>query len=276
LTVKLAFSTNAFKQVSFEESLVQIAEAGYQGVEIMADVPHAYPPQMSRRRVRAAVALMKELRLEVSNINAFTFFAMGDTYNPSWIDPDPRVRAHRVEHTENSIRLAHDLGATCLSTEPGGPIPPGVSREQAMEWFRLGLQMVFPLARDLGVTILIEPEPGLLLDTTDDFLEFIGTVPHSHVALNFDMGHFYCVGEDPAQAARQLAPWIRHVHLEDIAATREHRHLVPGHGAIDHRGVLKALKDIGYDGWVTVELYPYESTARQVADEAIAYLEKIL
>jgi sugar phosphate isomerase/epimerase len=136
--------------------------------------------------------------------------------------------------------------------------------------------MVYPLARDLGVTVLIEPEPGLLLDTTDDFLEFIGTVPHGQVALNFDIGHFYCVGEDPAEAARDLAPWIRHVHIEDIAPNREHRHLVPGRGAIDLPRVITALRDIGYDGWITVELYPYESTARQVADEALRYLERIV
>ena len=274
--MKLAFSTNAFKKVSFEESLRQIADAGYQGVEIMADVPHAYPPQMSRRRLRGAVGLLKALRLGVSNVNAFTFFALGDTYHPSWIDSSPKVRAQRVEHTENCVRLAHDLGCGHLSTEPGGPLPSGVSREQAMEWFRLGLQMVYPLARELGVTILIEPEPDLLLETSDDFLEFIGTVPHGQVGLNFDVGHFFCVGEDPAAAAHALAPWIRHVHIEDIGADRAHRHLVPGRGAIDLGGVLTALRDVGYDDWITVELYPYESTARQVADEALGFLEPLL
>ncbi len=273
--MRLAFSTNAFKKVSLEDSLRQIAEAEYEGVEIMADVPHAYPPHMSRRRVRQINALLKELRLEVSNVNAFTFFAMGDTYHPSWIDPSPKVRAQRVEHTENAIRLAHDLGARTVSTEPGGPLPDGLDREQAMEWFRLGLQMVYPLARELGVTILIEPEPELMLETRDDFLEFVGTVPHGQVALNFDLGHFYCVGDDPAEAARALAPWIRHVHLEDIAATREHRHLVPGRGAIDFQAVAAGLRDAGYDGWVTVELYPYESTARQVADEAMRCIQEI-
>jgi sugar phosphate isomerase/epimerase len=274
--VKLAFSTNAFKQTSLEDALQQIGDAGYQGAEIMADVPHAYPPHMSRRRTRALVAMLRELRLEISNINAFTFFAMGDTYHPSWIDRSPKVRAQRVEHTENAIRLAHDLGSPFISTEPGGPLSEDVSREQAMEWFRLGLQMVHPLARELGVTILVEPEPALLLESRDDFLEFIGTVPHGQVALNFDIGHFFCVGDDPAQAARDLAPWIRHVHLEDIAASREHRHLVPGRGAIDHGAVLTALRDVGYEGWVTVELYPYESTARQVADEALRVIEPLL
>jgi len=274
--MRLAFSTNAFKKVSLEESLRQIADAGYLGAEIMADVPHAYPPHMSRRRIRGVVGLLRELRLEVSNVNAFTFFALGDTYHPSWIDPEPQVRAQRVEHTENCLRLAHDLGCPWMSTEPGGPLPAGVTRERAMEWFRLGLQMVYPLARELDVTVLIEPEPALLLESSDEFLELIGTVPHGQVALNFDVGHFFCVGEDPAEAARRLGPWIRHVHLEDIAASREHRHLVPGRGAIDFPSVFAALRDVGYDGWITVELYPYESTARQVADEALRFLEQLL
>ena len=103
--MKLAFSTNAFKKVSLEESLRQIAEAGYQGAEIMADVPHAYPPHMSRRRTRDLLNLLRNLRLEVSNINAFTFFALGGTYHPSWIDPSPKVRAQRVEHTLSLIHI---------------------------------------------------------------------------------------------------------------------------------------------------------------------------
>ena len=80
--MKLAFSTNAFKQVSLEESLRQIAACGYAGVEIMADVPHAYPPHMDARHRRAIVDLCRSLRLEVSNINAFTLFALGDIFRP--------------------------------------------------------------------------------------------------------------------------------------------------------------------------------------------------
>jgi sugar phosphate isomerase/epimerase len=79
---------------------------------------------------------------------------------------------------------------------------------------------------------------------------------------------------DPAEAARRLGPHIRHVHLEDIAATREHKHLVPGRGAIDFGSVLGALAEAGYDGWVTVELYPYETEAREVAEEALLYLAR--
>ena len=220
--------------------------------------------------------MLHDLRLSVSNVNAFTFFALGDTYHPSWIDPQPQVRAQRVEHTENSIRMARDLGSPSISLEPGGPIPGGMSREDALEHYRLGLQMVHPLARELDIQLLVEPEPELLIETSDQFLEFIGTVPYDHVGLNFDIGHFYCVGEDPAEAVHKLAPWIRHVHVEDIAASRQHKHLAPGQGAINFRTVFRALRDIGYDGYVTVELYLHEATARQTAQDALHFLEPLL
>ena len=272
--MKLAFSTNAFKQVSLEESLRQIAACGYAGVEIMADVPHAYPPHMDARRRKAIVDLLKELRLDVTNLNAFTLFAQGDTWHPSWIEPDAEARRRRIEHTVNSIRMARDLGVPGISLEPGGPLPAGTTRQAAMDLYREGLRQVLPVAEECGVNLLVEPEPHLLIERPEEFEELLAGLAHPRLALNFDIGHFFCVGVDPAAAARRLAPHIRHVHLEDIAPTRAHQHLVPGRGAIDLESVLGALRDGGYNGWVTVELYPYEAQAREVADEAFRYLTR--
>jgi len=272
--MKLAFSTNAFKQVSLEDSLREIAACGYGGVEIMADVPHAYPPHVNRRRRESLRQLLRELRLKVTNLNAFTLFAQGDTWHPSWIEPDAAARRRRIEHTADAVRLARDLGAPGISLEPGGPLPEGMTRREATALFRAGLEEVLPLAEECGVDLLVEPEPDLLIERPDQFEKLLDGFTHPRLALNFDVGHFYCVGVDPAEAARQLAAHIRHVHLEDIAPSREHRHLVPGRGAIDFDAVFAALRDAGYDGWVTVELYPYEAQARQVAAEAFAYLAR--
>lgn len=272
--MKLAFSTNAFKQVSLEESLEQIAACGYAGVEIMADVPHAYPPHMDPRRRKTVVEQLKRLRLGLTNLNAFTLFAQGDTWHPSWIEPDPAARERRYEHTEACIRLARDLGAPGLSLEPGGPLPDGMTREAAMALYRQGLERCLPLADQCGVNLLVEPEPHLLIERPEQFEELLTGFSHPRLGLNFDIGHFFCVGVDPAAAARRLGPHIRHVHLEDIAPSREHKHLVPGHGAIDFPAVLGALRDVGYAGWITVELYPYEAQAREVADEAFKVLAK--
>jgi sugar phosphate isomerase/epimerase len=98
------------------------------------------------------------------------------------------------------------------------------------------------------------------------------------VGLNFDIGHAYCVGEDPQDWVARMAPYTRHYHFEDIAATRVHRHLIPGHGAIDFEATLAAIARTGYDGWITVELYPYienpDSAAREAFDFLTAALQK--
>jgi sugar phosphate isomerase/epimerase len=75
----------------------------------------------------------------------------------------------------------------------------------------------------------------------------------------------------------KLKEHIRHVHLEDIAATRVHHHLVPGEGVIDFVSTLRALSDVGYNGWVTIELYTCHENpdvAAQVARERVVPMAK--
>ena len=124
--------------------------------------------------------------------------------------------------------------------------------------------------------MLIEPEPGLLIESAEQFVEFIDGIDSPAVGLNFDVGHFYCVGDDPAATIRRLAPYIRHFHLEDIAATRVHHHLIPGEGAIDFTSTFQAIREIGYHGWITVELYPYVDDPDLAAATALKRVRAIL
>ena len=131
-------------------------------------------------------------------------------------------------------------------------------------------------AEKMGVPLLVEPEPGLLIETADQFLEFMRHIESPAVGLNFDIGHAYCVGDEPAETIPRVARYIRHFHLEDIAATRVHHHLVPGEGAIDFAATLRAIQAIGYDGWITIELYPYVDDPDAAASTARQRLLKIL
>ena len=96
-----------------------------------------------------------------------------------------------------------------------------------------------------------------MIERFEQYLEFVERIDSPWVGLNFDIGHAYCVGEDPQEWVERMAPYTRHYHLEDIAATRVHQHLIPGRGAIDFRGDAAAIAATGYEGWITVELYPY-------------------
>jgi sugar phosphate isomerase/epimerase len=84
------------------------------------------------------------------------------------------------------------------------------------------------------------------------------------------------MSEDIPAAIRKLAPHIRHFHLEDIAASRVHHHLIPGEGAVDFKATLEAIREIGYDGWLTVELYPNIADPDQAARRAIEVLRPLV
>src|SRR5690606_18156013 len=103
--IQLAFSTNAFKKNTLEEAIDAIADIGYRGVEIMADVPHAYPPDIDAARLESLKQQINRRGLTVSNVNAFTLFAIGDTYHPTWIDDDPARREQRIAHTRACLDL---------------------------------------------------------------------------------------------------------------------------------------------------------------------------
>ena len=278
--MRLAFSTNAYLNYSFDDAVTRLATIGYEGVEVMADVPHAWPAYMLPEQKAALRHSLERNNLAISNVNAFMMHAVDDPrqkyWHPSWIEPDPHYRALRSRHTTKAISLAKDLGAKCITTEPGGPIAPGESWKAGLDLFVETLKPVLEHAEREEVQLLVEPEPGLLIETAEQALEFMGRFDSPWLGLNFDIGHSYCVGEDPARVVPLLARYIRHVHLEDIASSRVHQHLLPGEGAIDFVPVVGALRSGGYDGWITVELYPYIENPDPVARLARERLLPIL
>jgi len=271
--MKLSFSTNAFVRFPLDEALRTIAGIGYQGAEIMADEPHLWPKKVTAEEVEGIKALAQELSLPLCNINGFTMRTVGDMHHPSWIEDDNGQRALRVEHTLACLELAHQLGIPYVSTEPGGPVK-GIIETRGREYalFARMLDLVIPKAEELGVTLLIEPEPELLFDNMDDICAFIENIDSPALGINFDAGHFFCIGEDPAALVNVFSSFLKHIHIEDIAADRVHKHLIPGRGAMNFGAFFDALKAASYQGYLTVELYPYAEEPAKAAEESFQFL----
>ena len=277
--IRLAFSTNAYLKHSFDEAAERIAGIGYDGLELMADVPHAWPAGLLPRSKKAILDSIANRGLSFSNVNAFMMNAVADSRQPYWypsfIDPDPHYRQIRIDHTRRALKLCAELAAPHITTEPGGPIE-GRTRQEAIDLFVEVLKPLAEHAANLGVLLLIEPEPGLLLETTDEYLEVAEMVDSPAIGLNFDIGHAYCMSEDlPAQIAK-MASHTRHYHVEDISAERVHHHLVPGKGAIDFNEVFQAIHLTKYQGWVTVELYPNVDDPDAAAREAFRVIKPLI
>ena len=213
-------------------------------------------------------------KIQISNLNAFTLFGIGDTYHPSWIEDNLEYRKLRIEHTINCIKLANCLGVKNISIEPGGPLEDLDNRESYLNVFIDGIKQVLPIAEEEKVKILVEPEPGLLLENSNEFLQFIKNFDSEYIGLNFDIGHFVCVDEDPSELVFKLANYIHHFHLADIK-NKIHNHLIPGLGSINFKKIIKSINEIGFDGFITVELYPYKDNPTEAALESLRYLNEI-
>ena len=221
--VRLAFSANAFKQSSLPDALDAIAAAGYGAAEVMADAPHLDPIGLTPGGRDAVREMLERRSLAASNVNAFTGFGCplcragddalgrpcGDTYHPTWIEDDPALVAWRVDHTIASIRLAAAIGSATVSVQPGGPlIGTRLTREQASDRFAAALGRVLSAAGDHGVTVAVEPEPGLLIESAAESIAFktVYFDADDRVRMNCDVGHLFCVGDDPAGVIRDQQP----------------------------------------------------------------------
>jgi len=272
----LAFSTNAYTKFSLVEACDRIARVGYRAIEILADVPHAYPPAFGDHVAARLRQRLESLGLVPVAVNANT--AMGYfnpvprdlTFEPSLISPDEVQRQDRLRIIGRALTVANRLGSPVVTITTGQPLSGesvGVLRSRLLE----GLESVVHMADLAGVDVAIEPEPGQFIETTAALRDLLDEVDHIRLGANLDVGHVWCAGDDPAESVHVLAGRLMHLHLDDILG-RRHFHLIPGLGQIDFRAVRRALDEVGYTRAAAVELYTYPDEPDRAATEALRAL----
>src|SRR5215213_1874087 len=123
--MKLAFSTNAFTRFPLEEAICAIAAAGFAGVEILADPPHAYPDAIDQHLIDHVNRLLDETKLSVSNVNANCSFGYWKDappepyFEPSLISPNPQHRADRTRLILKTRDFAKAINARNISITSG-------------------------------------------------------------------------------------------------------------------------------------------------------------
>ena len=278
--IRLSFSTNAYVRFSVFEAVERIGAAGFEAVEILADVPHLYAPSVDD-------ALLDDLRrriisagLRTSNINANT--AVGfygrpfwePLFEPSLANPDPTLRKWRIHYTRRCIEMASRLDCLNVSITSGRMVP-GIRPEDSLDLLKFSLEELLPFAERHGVRLGVEYEPGLLVECCDELTALIEQMDSECLGANLDLGHSHVLGEDPAEVVSNLGARLFHVHLEDIKA-RKHYHLIPGQGDLDFRALFDMLESSGYDGYASVELYTCPDRPDHAAAESLTYLEGVM
>jgi sugar phosphate isomerase/epimerase len=275
--MKLAFSTNAYTRHSLTDALRGIKAAGFEGVEILADVPHAYPGIIDDEFTRSVRKTLDDTGLAVSNINCnCTFGYWKDAppepyFEPSLISPNPRHRQDRTDLILKTLDFAKGVGAANVSITSGrclGGMPP----DKAAWQFAASLRPILDRAEELGVNIGIECEPGLYLEYVSELREWIDRLSHPRFGANLDIGHSVVIGESIPVVVEMLRGRIWNLHVEDLPG-RKHYHMIPGEGTgVDWAALRDALRDIRYDRFLTVELYTHTERPQEAAEKSYEFL----
>ena len=274
--MKLSFNTWVYSSFPvwvpaypLEETIKRLARIGYDGIEIGAASPHAYPKYLDSER-------RKEIR-QVLDDNGIALSSMlpapggGPGYNPA--SPIEAERRETIDQYRDVIELCAQWGGKTVIYLAGWQIF-GVSRAQAWNWSRECLIEVAKIAADNDVTMVIEPQAvdTNLIEGADDAIELMDAVDKTNVKLMFDTIHAMYRSEVSTDYVYQMGQNLHHLHLSDTDR------LPPGAGRGDFVSLVAALKEIDFKGYLTMEIAFHRRDVEPdgIAREAYEYMKALI
>ncbi len=235
------------------EAIRKAAEFGYQGYEIdIGDFGNTglglhWPEEFTPQRVAEAGEAARQAGIEISSLCLGVLWK----YYPS--SPQAETRAQAAEIIRQAASLTASVGAKVILLPVGQP--EGLTAEEARGNLVEVLRECAPEAERHGVVYAVENVGQALAYTADDLLEIVSRVGSPACQVYYDVGNATGQGADPAAEIRRLGEHLAMVHVKDLAATPEGRQLaVVGDGMVDFAACAGAMKEIAYDGYLTLEV----------------------
>lgn len=253
MSLRFAYNTNGMGSHRLSDALTLIAEADYDGVALTLDHCHFDP--FDENWYRNAERLRRDLeRMNLGSVvetGARFLLDPRAKHEPTLVTASADGRARRVAFLKRAIDIAAILGSEAVSFW-AGILKTGFEQEIAWQVLREGLEDVANYAKAKGVVAALEPEPGMLVETVDDYKRLAAVVLDLTLAL--DLGHCLVTGErEPAAAVAEFAGSLGTVAIEDMKRG-EHIHLPFGEGDMNIASCLAALNKIRFSSLVCVEL----------------------
>ncbi len=269
MPIKYAICNEIFQGWFLENAFAFIKKVGYEGVEIapftLAERVEQISPE-ERKRIRG---LAEGFGLEIVGLHWLLVSPPGMHLTT----PNKSVREQTKAYFRELIRFCSDLGGKIMVV--GSPkqrsLVPGDTYEAAWERAKDFFADLLPLAEELNITLCIEALPNEtdFISNLDEAIRFVREMNHPNLQTMIDVKSAVSEGLKLDEAVYKAAPYLRHVHANDI------NRLGPGMGEVDFSPLAKALKEINYDGFVSVEVFDFSPGAEKIAEVSLNYLRKV-
>ncbi len=273
--MKFAICNETFGDRSFADTFSTIAKLGYTGVEIapFTFAPHYEPFDLLKLPAERFVevrTMAEDAGLEIIGLH----WLLAKTEGYYLTSPDPTVRRRTAEYLSKLAEVCADLGGKVMVL--GSPkqrnLLPGVSYEDAEAYAVEVLHGAIGACKQYGVTIAVEPlgpAEGDFMLTAQSGIRLAKLVNSPHCKLHLDVKAMSSEGKPIPDIIRDSREWIVHFHANDPNL------LGPGMGDVDFKPIFAALKQINYQGWVSVEVFKYEPSPDDIARQSIEHMRRV-
>lgn len=267
--MRYAICNETFLDWPFEKAFAFARECGYEGIEIAPFTIANDARDISSAKREEVRKQAEAAGLDVVGLH----WLLAKTEGYYLTSPDAAVRQATSEYLCELARLCRDVGGEVLVL--GSPqqrnLLPGVSMDEAMKYAADVLRGAVPVLEEMNVVLAIEPlgpAEGDFLNEAADGVKLMGMVDSPQCRLHLDCKAMSSEPRPIPDVIRANAAYMQHFHANDA------NKLGPGFGEIDFVPIFAALKEVGYQGWVSVEVFDYTPGIERLAKESIAYMKE--
>ncbi|MCX8157280.1 MAG: sugar phosphate isomerase/epimerase [Verrucomicrobiae bacterium] len=268
--MRFAICNEIYQGWAMEDAMAHAKKTGYEGFEIAPFTMGNYVTQVSpgeRQRVRE---MAQKHGLVLTGIHWVLVGAEG-MYLTS---PEEEVRRKTSQYFVELVKFCADLGGkvVVLGSPKQRSLLPGVTFEQAWEWATECLRPAVKAAEDRAVTVCFEPLAPMetnFVNRAEDAIRFAHQFHSPAMKIILDVKAMCGETKPIPQIIRESKGEFVYFHAND-------RNLKgPGFGDTDFRPIAAALREVGYDGWVSVEVFKFEEGADVIATRSLEYLRQV-
>ncbi|MGV3483821.1 MAG: sugar phosphate isomerase/epimerase family protein [Planctomycetaceae bacterium] len=266
---RFAICNETFGDWPLEKALETAANLGYRGWEVAPFVLKTDARLITAAQREQYRRTVESFGLEVIGLH----WLLAKTNGFHLTTDDAVVRKATSTYFEDLIRLCADLGGKVMVL--GSPqqrnLVAGVTLEQAHQNAAEVLSPLHDSLEKYDVRIALEPlgpQEGNFLNTADEARQLKQRIPSDRVGLHLDVKAMSTEPEPIVDVIRKHADWLLHFHANDPNRRG------PGMGEVDFQPILKTLHDVGYRGWISVEVFDYSLGAERLAADSMETLKR--
>ncbi len=217
--IQLSYCTFGLTELSLEDAIDAVDRVGYPGVELSFHRDQFNPFEITHEQLAALRSQFQRTTVKPACVaTAAHFFLPARPHEPSLMCPDLAGRKRRIDLVRRGIGVARELEIPLVTFGSGFVRaehlvdPCSDPHALLLDSIRRCLDFLKP---GDGITLLIEPEPGMHIETLDQAIALVHEIDSPDFMLHLDLCHMYCSEADYVAALVKGAPYTRYLHISD-------------------------------------------------------------